>query len=59
MAEAFEQEITTLYKAREQGHEAKRLQRSLSPRTFRKVANSQLFTLLLRFKRPAAFMRRR
>jgi hypothetical protein len=32
MAEAFEQEITTLYEVREQEHEAKRLQSSLSPR---------------------------
>jgi hypothetical protein len=31
MAEAFEQEITTLYEAREQKHEARRLQSSLSP----------------------------
>jgi hypothetical protein len=31
MAEAFEQEITTLYEAREQEREAKRLQSSLSP----------------------------
>ena len=30
MAEAFEQEITTLYRAREQEREAKRLQSSLS-----------------------------
>jgi hypothetical protein len=32
MAEAFEQEITTLYEAREQEHEARRLQGYLSPR---------------------------
>jgi hypothetical protein len=32
MAEAFEREITTLYEAREQEHEARRLQSSLSPR---------------------------
>nr|WP_260739395.1 RepB family DNA primase [Edaphobacter lichenicola] len=32
MAEAFEQEITTLYGAREQEHEARRLKSSLSPR---------------------------
>lgn len=32
MAEAFEQEITMLYEAREQEHEARRLQSSLSPR---------------------------
>jgi RepB DNA-primase from phage plasmid len=31
-AEAFEQEITTLYEAREQEHEARRLESSLSPR---------------------------
>jgi hypothetical protein len=32
MAEAFEQEITMLYEAREQEHESRRLQSSLSPR---------------------------
>jgi hypothetical protein len=32
MAEAFEQEMTTLYEAREQEHEARRLESSLSPR---------------------------
>jgi hypothetical protein len=31
MAEAFDKEITTLYEAREQEHEARRLQSSLSP----------------------------
>jgi hypothetical protein len=32
MAEAFKQEITTLYQAREQELEARRLESSLSPR---------------------------
>src|SRR3984885_13477787 len=39
MAEAFEQEITTLYEAREQEREAKRLQRSLSPRRGPRLSN--------------------
>jgi hypothetical protein len=42
MAEAFEQEITTLYKAREQEHEARRLQSSLSPRQAPRLSNVSL-----------------
>ncbi len=39
MAEAFEQEITMLYEAREPQHEARRLQSSLSPRRGPKLSN--------------------
>jgi RepB DNA-primase from phage plasmid len=42
MAEAFEQEITTLYEAREQEHEARRLERSLSPRRGPRLSNLSL-----------------
>src|SRR5258708_10459684 len=42
MAEAFEQEITRLYEAREQEREAKRLQSSLSPRRGPRVSNLSL-----------------
>jgi len=42
MAEAFEQEITTLYEAREQEHEAKRLQSSLSPQRGPRLSNLSL-----------------
>ena len=42
MAEAFEQEITTLYEAREQEHEARRLQSSLSPRRGPRLSNLSL-----------------
>jgi hypothetical protein len=42
MAEAFEQEITTLYEAREQEHEAKRLHSSLSPRRGPRLSNLSL-----------------
>jgi hypothetical protein len=42
MAEAFEQEITRLYEAREQEHEAKRQQSSLSPRWGPRLSNLSL-----------------
>ena len=42
MAEAFEQEITTLYEAREQEHEARRLQSSLSPQRGPRLSNLSL-----------------
>jgi hypothetical protein len=42
MAEAFEQEITTLYEAHEQEHEARRLQSSLSPRRGPRLSNLSL-----------------
>jgi hypothetical protein len=42
MAEAFEQEITKLYEAREQEREAKRLQSSLSPHRGRRLSNLSL-----------------
>jgi ParB-like chromosome segregation protein Spo0J len=42
MAEAFEQEITTLYEAREQEHEARRLESSLSPRRGPRLSNLSL-----------------
>jgi hypothetical protein len=42
MAEAFEHEITTLYEAREQEHEARRLQSSLSPRRGPRLSNLSL-----------------
>ncbi len=41
-AEAFEQEITTLYEAREQDYEARRLQSSLSPRRGPRSSNLSL-----------------
>ena len=43
MAEAFEQEITTLFAAREQEHEARRLQSSLSPRSGPMVSEETSF----------------
>jgi hypothetical protein len=42
MAEAFEQEITTLYETREQEHEAMRLESSLSPRRGPRLSNLSL-----------------
>jgi hypothetical protein len=42
MAEAFEQEITTLYETREQEHEARRLQSSLSPQRGTALSNLSL-----------------
>ena len=42
MAEAFEQEITTLHEAREQEHEARRLQSSLSPQRGPRLSNLSL-----------------
>src|SRR5258708_17349161 len=42
MAEAFEQEITRLYEAREQEREAKRLQSSLSPQRGPRLSNLSL-----------------
>jgi hypothetical protein len=42
MAEAFEQEITALYEAHEQEHEARRLQSSLSPRRGPRLSNLSL-----------------
>ena len=42
MAEAFEQEITTLYEAHEQELEARRLQGSLSPRRGPRLSNLSL-----------------
>jgi hypothetical protein len=57
MAEAFEQEITMFYEAREQEHEARRLQGSLSPRRGPRLSNLSLerFRSLTRYQnRPAA-----
>src|SRR5437764_1496316 len=57
MAEAFEQEITTLYEAREQEHEARRLQNSLSPRRGPRLSNLSLerFRTSIKYHdRPAA-----
>ncbi|MEO8735245.1 MAG: DNA-primase RepB domain-containing protein [Edaphobacter sp.] len=57
MAAVFEQEITTLYEAREQDHEARRLQSSLSPRTGPRLSNlsRERFRSSTRYRdRPAA-----
>jgi hypothetical protein len=57
MAEAFEQEITTLYEAREQEREAKRLQSSLSPHRGPRFSNLSLerFRTSIKYQdRPAA-----
>jgi hypothetical protein len=57
MAEAFEQEMTKLYEAREQEHEARRLQSSLSPRRGPRFSNLSLerFRSSTRYQdRPAA-----
>jgi hypothetical protein len=57
MAEAFKQEITTLYEAREQEHEARRLQSSLSPRRGPRLSNLSLerFQTSIKYQeRPAA-----
>jgi hypothetical protein len=57
MAEAFEQEITTLYRAREQEREAKRLQSSLSPHRGPRLSNLSLerFRMSIKYQdRPAA-----
>jgi hypothetical protein len=57
MAEAFEQEITKLYEAREQEREAKRLQSSLSPHRGRRLSNLSLerFRTSIKYQdRPAA-----
>jgi hypothetical protein len=57
MAEAFEQEITTLYEAHKQEHEARRLQSSLSPRRGPRLSNLSLerFRSSTRYQdRPAA-----
>jgi RepB DNA-primase from phage plasmid len=57
MAEAFEQEITKLYEAREQEREAKRLQRSLSPQRGPRLSNLSLvpFRTSVKYQdRPAA-----
>ena len=57
MAEEFEQEITTLYEAREQEREAKRLQSSLSPHRGRRLSNLSLerFRTSIKYQdRPAA-----
>jgi hypothetical protein len=57
MAEAFEQEITTLYRAREQEREAKRLQSSLSPHRGPRLSNLSLerFRTSVKYRdRPAA-----
>jgi hypothetical protein len=42
MADAFEQEITKLYEAREQQREARRLESSLSPQRGRRLSNISL-----------------
>jgi hypothetical protein len=42
MAEAFEQEITKLYEARELEREARRLESSLSPQRGRRLSNISL-----------------
>jgi hypothetical protein len=57
MAEAFEREITTLYRAREQEREAKRLQSSLSPHRGPRLSNLSLegFRTSIKYQdRPAA-----
>jgi hypothetical protein len=57
MAEAFEQEITTLYQAREQEREAIRLQSSLSSRRGPRLSNLSLerFRTSIKYQdRPAA-----
>jgi hypothetical protein len=57
MAEAFEQEITALYEAREQEHEGRRLESSLSPRRGPRLSNLPLgrFRSSTRYQaRPAA-----
>ena len=57
MAQVFEQEITTLYEAREQEHEARRLQSSLSPRREPRLSNLSLerFRTSIKYQdRPAA-----
>jgi hypothetical protein len=57
MAEAFEQEITTLYRDREQEREAKRLQSSLSPHRGPRLSNLSLerFRTSIKYQdRPAA-----
>jgi hypothetical protein len=57
MAEAFEQEITTLYESREKKHEARRQQRFLSPRRGPRFSNLSLerFRSSTRYRdRPAA-----
>ena len=56
MAEAFEQEITTLYRAREQEREAKRLQSSLSPHRGPRLSNLSLerFRTSVKYRNRAA-----
>jgi hypothetical protein len=57
IAEAFEQEITTLYEAREQEREAKRVQSSLSPHRAPRASNLCLerFRTSIKYQdRPAA-----
>jgi hypothetical protein len=57
MAEAFEQEITTLYRAREQEREARRRQSSLSPQRGPRLSHLSLerFRTSIRYQdRPAA-----
>jgi hypothetical protein len=57
MAQAFEKEITKLYEAREQEHEARRLQRSLSPQRGPRLSNLSLerFRTSIKYQdRPAA-----
>jgi hypothetical protein len=57
MAQAFEQEITKLYEAREQERGARRLQNSLSPRGGPRLSNLSLerFRTSIKYQdRPAA-----
>src|SRR5271169_4163407 len=57
MAQAFEQEITKLYEAREQEREARRLQSSLSPQKEPRLSNLSLerFRTSIKYQdRPAA-----
>jgi hypothetical protein len=57
MAEAFEREITTLYRAREQEREPRRLQSSVSPHRDRRLSNLSLerFRTSIKYQdRPAA-----
>jgi len=57
MAEAFEQEITKLYEAREQEREARRLESSLSPQRGWRLSNIFLerFRTSIKYQdRPAA-----
>ena len=57
MAQAFEQEITTLYEARELKHEARRLESSLSPQRGPRLSNLSLerFRTSIKYQdRPAA-----